>query len=122
MGIKIKSSQFYYPETKHWILETFGVDYLTAVLYQTIINKRFFTWSIPFTARVFHTTPKNIQRKLDLLTSKGAVEKVTIQPLENNILMRTVYVAKYLESGERSRELVEELINQGLAKIYSEYQ
>ena len=119
----VKRNNFYLPKVDRWIMDTFGLDVSRAVVYQVILNKGYLCWTLDYFAMVLGYCKKTIQNILQKLCDMDIIIKHTVSTNIDSSTprRRTIYVARYTTDGERPRDEIESLIEQGQERILSDY-
>ena len=107
--INLTNNELYFPRTERWIIDSFGLDLESAVLYQMILNKDYVTWTLDWLAHVMGWSRMKLIRKLDNMVEQGILYR------------RTVSIAMYTQEGKRSDETILTLFKKGLYHIQCDY-
>lgn len=118
--INLTNNELYFPRTERWIIDSFGLDLESAVLYQMILNKDYVTWTLDWLAHVMGWSRMKLIRKLDNMVEQGILYRRTVS-VQGSTRKRTVYIAMYTQEGKRSDETILTLFKKGLYHIQCDY-
>ncbi len=117
--INTKNNDYYIPRLDRWIMDSFDLKLIEAIMYNLILIKGYLVWDYSYIGKVLACNPKTVGRVIQHLKDLELIEIQT--KLYNGNKKRNVIVGLYTIGGLRSDEDIANLFRLGFDKLDSYY-
>lgn len=117
--INTKNNDYYIPRLDRWIMDSFDLKLIEAIMYNLILIKGYLVWDYSYIGKVLACNPKTVGRVIQRLKELELIEIRT--KLYDGNKKRNVIVGLYTIDGLRSDEDIANLFRLGFDKLDSYY-
>ena len=117
--INTKNNDYYIPRLDRWIMDSFDLKLIEAIMYNLILIKGYLVWDYSYIGKVLACNPKTVGRVIQRLKELELIEIRT--KLYDGNKKRNVIVGLYTIGGLRSDEDIANLFRLGFDKLDSYY-
>ena len=117
--INKQNDGFYFPRLDRWIMDTFNLKLVEAMIYNLILIKGYIVWDYSYIAKVLALSTKSVCRVVQKLRDLGIIE--VRSKLYDGNKRRNVLVCLYTNKGLRDQAQIESLFRQGFEKLDTYY-
>ena len=114
-----RNDGFYFPRLDRWIMDSFNLKLVEAMIYNLILIKGYLIWDYGYVGKVLACNPKTVGRTIQKLKEMQIIEVRT--KLYDGNKKRNVLVGLYTVEGLRSDWEIENMFRLGFEKLDSFY-